>query len=140
MHAPLHRAWLLLVDDDETARMSIPRVLLRQAPSWLALDVVTAATPREAREALDARCDEPLLVVSDFDLKAEMHGLDLLDEVARRCPTARRILYSGHPPDVLARLLEGRDIHAFIEKPDDFRQLVGPLLMHLEAVSRPATA
>lgn len=135
--APARAAWILVVDDDETMLFTLRRSLLRNAPHDLEVGVETASTPEAGLAALDARCDEPLVVLSDFDLKASVNGVGFLAQVAERCPSARRILYSGHTRDEVAPLLEGSRVEAFYEKPFCLEELLEPLYAQLERVAAP---
>jgi DNA-binding NtrC family response regulator len=75
---------VLLVDDDKLALSSFRRRLRNVA-------VITAGNVTEALAALSP-C--PDIVLTDF-LMPGGTGLDLLAEVQRRCPRARRFLMSG---------------------------------------------
>ena len=104
----------LLVDDDAFFLQALgPHV----APLAGAEAVETAATPAEALAKLDAAPPGRLVVVSDFNLKADRTGVELLAEVARRRPDALRVLMSGYAADQLG--LDGghEALHGFIEKP-----------------------
>lgn len=91
------------------------------------VEVRTAASPDEALRALDAMPEGPLAVLSDFNLKAAMNGLDLLREVERRRPDAVRILFSGYAMDQIGDVGAGGAAHGFVEKPLRIRDMLPPL-------------
>jgi signal transduction histidine kinase/DNA-binding NarL/FixJ family response regulator len=101
----------LVVDDVEFDREVCRKVL--ESLSW---EVEGAGTPGEAVRHLESgrRFD---VVISDYDLKTKENGLDLLQEVQRRQPAARRILMSGLcPEEVVAQAIKSHN--GFIAKPD----------------------
>ena len=121
------RLTILLVDDD-------PFMLRMLAPRLERLDVVpavgavlTAATPQAALEALDKADPGPLAVVSDFNLKATLNGLQLLGEVRQRRPDAVRILFSGYSSEQIGDVVGGGAAHAFLEKPLRIDEMMAPL-------------
>jgi two-component system chemotaxis sensor kinase CheA len=120
-----------VVDDD-------PMMLRILAPHLEELgSVQTAQTPRAALAALDAIPAGPLAVLSDFNLKAEMNGVDVLREVERRRPDAARVLFSGYALDQLGEA--GRDpaLHGFVEKPMRVREMLPPIRAILDRVLSP---
>lgn len=106
----------LVVDDDEHLLRALRPHLEPLSPHG-ADAVATATTPQDALAALDATPPGRLVVVSDFNLKADRTGVDFLREVARRRPDALRVLMSGYAEEQLG--LDGvrEAFHAFIEKP-----------------------
>lgn len=76
--------------------------------------------------------DVPLAVVSDFNLKATMNGLQLLREVRGRRPDAYRVLFSGYSKEQLGSLEEGGGADAFLEKPLMLDDLIQPLTKLLD--------
>lgn len=88
--------------------------------------VQTAATPEAALAALDAMPGR-VAVLSDFNLRAALNGLQLLAEVARRRPDAVRVLFSGYAADQIGDVGAGGIAHGFVEKPLRIREMLGPL-------------
>ena len=118
---------IIIVDDDE-AMLKILRPRLEIPGST---EVVTALTPEQALAALPPE-GTPLAVISDFNLKAERNGLQLLDAIARTHPHATRILISGYSADQIGIGSDER-IHAFVEKDLRVENIVAPILRTLRA-------
>ncbi len=118
---------ILLVDDDPfMLRMLAPRLeRLETDPS--VGRVLTAATPQAALDALAQAEPGPLVVVSDFNLKAAINGLQLLGEVRERRPDAVRILFSGYSSEQIGDVEGGGAAHAFLEKPLRIDEILPPL-------------
>lgn len=119
---------ILVVDDD-------PMMLQMLQPHLQDLDlkppvesVETALTPQAALDALDRLAGAPAVVLSDFNLKNAMNGLDLLKEVRRRRPDAVRILFSGYALEQLGDVDVGGATHGFVEKPMRIREMLPPIV------------
>lgn len=89
--------------------------------------VHTAQDPDSALATLARMSDGPLAVLSDFNLKAHMNGVDLLREVSKRSPLAVRILFSGYAEDQLGGVTDDDAVHGFVEKPLRIREMLPPL-------------
>ncbi|MDP6529718.1 MAG: sigma-54 dependent transcriptional regulator [Gemmatimonadota bacterium] len=104
-------ARILIVDDDESIRSSMERVL-----SYEGYDVRCAASGPEALDALaDRRMDLAL-----FDIKMPgMDGLELLERVGKAHPDLVCIMVSGH--GTVQTAVEAAKLGAFdfLEKPPD---------------------
>lgn len=129
------RLTILLVDDD-------PLMLRLLAPRLDRLDVqppvdrvVTAQTPEAALAELESIGDGPLVVLSDFNLKAAMNGLQLLNEVRRRRPDAARILFSGYSSEQIGDVSGDGAAQAFLEKPLRIDELLGPLASSIASLA-----
>lgn len=113
---------ILLVDDDEFITEMLPRKLRRAYPS---LDISIASTPDEGlRLATEI---SPEVVLSDYNLRAPMNGLEVLAETQRRLPAAVRILISAHTPTEIGPALETAAIHGLVEKPMKLDDMLAPL-------------
>jgi DNA-binding NtrC family response regulator len=94
---------ILLVDDDlELADLLAER--LRRAQ----LSVVTAASVPQAKSILEQQSFD--VIVTDYDLKAEETGGDLLSWVAIHCEKAGRVVWSS------SVLPDGIAAHACVDK------------------------
>lgn len=118
---------ILLVDDDAMMLHMLPPHLERLDTPMPVEKVETAPTPERALELLRALPPGPCAVVSDFNLKAPMNGLDLLEVVARERPDAARILISGYAGDQIGDTRRGGAVHGFVEKPLRIQELLPPL-------------
>lgn len=118
---------ILVVDDDPMMLQMLPPHLQDLAVRPPVDGVETAQTPEAALHALDRLAGQPLVVLSDFNLKAAMNGLDLLKEVQRRRPDAVRVLFSGYALDQLGDVHAGGATHGFVEKPMRIREMLPPL-------------
>lgn len=117
---------VLIVDDDPLMlRMLAPRfenVVLNPPIAR----ILTARTPDAALDALTDAVG-PLAVVSDFNLKAPMNGLQLLAEIRRLRPDAARILFSGYSEEQIGDVSGDGAAQAFFEKPLRLDDLLDPL-------------
>ena len=118
---------ILLVDDDPFMhRMLGPRLPGLEVEPKVG-EVVSAHTPEAALAALDLAPPGPLAVLSDFNLKASMNGLQLLHAVRERRPDAVRVLFSGYSREQIGDVLTGGDAQAFLEKPMRIDEMLSPL-------------
>lgn len=114
---------MLIVDDDPLMTDLLPRKLKR---TLAGCRILTATTPDDGiRLAREAR---PAVVLSDYNLRAALTGLDVLDEVARIDPAIIRILFTGHARHEIGPRLDRSDLHGFIEKPLRLDEMMQPLL------------
>ena len=118
---------ILVVDDDPMMLQMLPPHLADLAVTPPVAGVETAQTPEAALAVLGRMPDDPLVVLSDFNLKASMNGLDLLKEVQRRRPDAVRVLFSGYALEQLGDVASGGATHGFVEKPLRIREMLPPL-------------
>ncbi len=102
---------VLIVDDDPQVAAAMRRLLQRRG-----FEVLTSICAAHALTLLEAFA--PDVVVSDFKMPG-MDGVELLAEVEKQRPTARRILLSGH-----ADLADTPTPYVFMSKPWDDEQLV----------------
>lgn len=118
---------ILVVDDDPMMLQMLPPHLQDLDVTPRVAGIVTARTPEAALDALGRLDGAPLVVLSDFNLKAAMNGLDLLREVQRRRPDAVRVLFSGYALEQLGDVDAGGATHGFVEKPMRIREMLPPL-------------
>jgi DNA-binding NtrC family response regulator len=114
---------ILVVDDDELLLRILEEVL--PEVEGLAVDgVATASTPEDAFEKLRSMQPGGLVVLSDFNLKAEINGLQLLARVQKLRPDAVRILFSGYSADQIGDVSGDGAAHAFLDKPIRIREML----------------
>ena len=118
---------IVLVDDDPLMhRMLVPRLRELRTPDPIR-EVISAQTPQAALDAVKAAAAGPLAIVSDFNLKSTMTGLDLLGRIREARPDALRILFSGYSDVQLGDVTRQGDAQAFFEKPLHLDELLKPL-------------
>ena len=107
---------LIIVDDDPAMIFIVERLLRRAIPPEELPHILTAQSPGEALRWLPKLEDcLGLMVLSDFNLKADHTGIDLLGFVAHDRPASIRVLMSGSPMGEIPRL-DAHPIHDFIPK------------------------
>lgn len=118
---------ILLVDDDPLMlRMLVPRLERLEVDPPVG-KVLSAQTPQAALQHLDAAEPGPLAVLSDFNLKAALNGLQLLGEIRKRRPDSVRVLFSGYSDTQIGDVTGDGAAHAFLEKPLRIDELLAPL-------------
>lgn len=123
---------ILVVDDDEMMLHMLPPHLEKLGSEIPVARVQTATSPADALAAL-ASLPDPLAVLSDYNLRAEMNGLQLLTEVARRRPRATRVLFSGYAREQIGDVGSGGVAHGFVEKPLRIREMIEPIRRIIDA-------
>ena len=118
---------VLVVDDDALMlRMLAPRIpALKTTPP--VGRVLVAQTPTAALKEIESVEGGPLVVLSDFNLKAAMNGVQLLGEVRDRRPEALRILFSGYSAEQLGDAVTSGIVHGFVEKPLMIDDMMAPI-------------
>lgn len=135
--APQQGSWppLLIIDDDIMMHDIIPRKLRRALGT--APQTFTAATPEEGLRLVAELAPAPLLVLSDYDLRASMDGVTVLIEAARIHPRSTRVLFSGHSrAEIGEEALAREEIHAFLEKPMRLDEMIPHLVDLLSGAAR----
>lgn len=134
---------LLIIDDDPTL-VDVVQAIAREAfPARddLAIErLVSADAALVAIRGLgEGRPHTALTVISDLHLPpGSVNGLEILAEVKRRFPAAKRVLMTSQDPLEFYRLLDEARLDAFVAKPFTFYEMHG-LIMRLvsDAVRSP---
>lgn len=130
--APEEKPSILFVDDEVPLLRAISRVL-----KGCSLEVVIASSPSEALDILGQRRID--VVVSDIDMP-EMSGLELLDIVRMRHPSALRMVLTGAASleRVLHAVNEGEVVRFFVKPFDSilFRETIASLAGRIERARR----
>ena len=113
---------VLLVDDDASVLQSFPPVL-----ASLALDVVTAAGPEEARAILEEL--EIDLVITDLRLRgrSDTEGLELLSWIKQRNARVDVVLMTGYGAPAIRDEALSRGAADYWEKSLPVAEMVGRL-------------
>ncbi len=82
---------VLIVDDDNGVRKAIDRFL--RASDY---NVISAANPQEALQKLDAAPKSVDVMVTDYDMKSDMNGIELIGAVRKRGLEMPAILLSAN--------------------------------------------
>ena len=100
----------MIVDDEPTYREYLERFLSRDG-----LDVRTAETGAEAIEI--AREFAPDILLADWMLRCEMHGIEVGEALRAQKPDLRILLMTGFPTADLEAEAARVGINGFLEKP-----------------------
>ena len=109
---------VLLVEDELLVAKGLVRLLGKSVECTIAMSATEALALLE-HHAFDA-------VVSDFHMP-ERDGLSLLEEVAQRWPSLRRVLHSGSMPKRAKQALASGVVHALLDKPSSRDVLMAAL-------------
>jgi len=101
---------ILIVDDEPTYREYLERFLSRDG-----FDVRTAETGNEAIAI--AHDFEPDVLLADWMLRCEMHGIEVGEALRAMQPELRILLMTGYPTDDLQTDAKRVGINGFLEKP-----------------------
>src|SRR5262245_49315063 len=107
---------ILIAEDDRVQRDTVADILLKAGYA-----VVTAASAREALEALDADAFD--LLITDLRMP-EMDGLELLREARRRRPELDVVLMTAHATVKTAITAMKEGAADYLEKPFDKDELL----------------
>ena len=107
---------ILVVDDHKDILMSIERTI--RNPSYR---IVSKTDPLEAVQVLEQQAVD--VVISDVDMP-DMNGHEVMAEARRVRPTAVRILLTGGATlESALRAINEGEVHRYIRKPFDAKQL-----------------
>lgn len=139
MHpAPTPR--LMIIDDDPKLAAIVAEIARETFPDPRELLIESIITSEAAILAIRRASHEKhaaLVVISDFHLPpSAVSGLDLLGEVRRRVPQAKRVLMTGCDPEEFDDLLAQAELDAFVSKPftfDEMQALIRRLVTEVAA-------
>jgi DNA-binding NtrC family response regulator len=115
---------VLIVDDDESARIGLGHALRGTGYRLLFADGPSAGLDRMASEQID-------VVISDH-LMPGMTGLEFLSVIRDRYPDAIRIMLTGHADiETAIRAINQGEIYRFLHKPCERTEL--RVTLHLAA-------
>ncbi len=120
-------ARVLVVDDEEVYRVCLSRWLTRECH-----EVRTAASSQEAMRV--GAAFHPEVLVVDWMLKSDAHGLEVAEDLQRLNPGLQTIVITGFSSESVRR--EGRHAHIFrfMDKPFHIHDLAAAVR---DAVSNP---
>lgn len=120
---------VLIVDDEPGIRDALHRAIERMVED---VEVLTAASGEDALAMLRTQSVE--LVVSDQRMPG-LGGVDLLAEVRRISPGARRVLMTAYPDiDLLTRATNEARLARFLAKPFRLEEVLAAVREELEGV------
>jgi PAS domain S-box-containing protein len=126
------RETILVVDDEETVRMAVRRILQKSG-----YRVITAANGAEAMEQLGTHGTQIAVVVTDMVMPI-MGGRELVERASRAYPAVRIVCMSGYTEDPALRLGQLGGEHAFVSKPFTVAELTAAIRRVLDAPSSTA--
>lgn len=129
--APGRGQLLWVVDDDDTLREVLPRLL--QRAGWR---TEAFAGAQQALDRLAAEGERPALLLTDLNMP-DISGLELCRRVSQACPDLRLVLASGHVPQALLEQASAAGVHAVLSKEDLLESLV-PSIARVLQDSTPA--
>jgi DNA-binding NtrC family response regulator len=121
---------ILILDDEPVACDSL-RILLQSLKKW---DVETAVTPTQALNSAMTR--PPDLFVVDWNLGAEINGLQVADAVRKIRPGLPVIVMTGYPSDEIYRQSTALPRTWLIGKPCPYHELLGAIEDALRSVEQ----
>lgn len=107
---------ILLVDDEQDALEVLEWVL-----SDYGCDVRSASSGENALTV--AQAFRPSVVITDYCLRGELTGLDLIRALRRRSPALKAILMTGMPADTMRAELGELDDVVILSKPFRWSEL-----------------
>jgi PAS domain S-box-containing protein len=127
------RETILVVDDEETVRLAVRRILQKSG-----YRVVVAESGVEALQELASHPGQIALVLTDM-VMPRMGGRELVEEVKLAYPGMRIVCMSGYTEDATLRLGQLAGEHAFVGKPFTVAELTATIRQVLDS-STPARA
>ena len=125
----LGRETILVVDDEETVRMAVRRILQKSG-----YRVVVAANGVEALEQLGTEGSQIAMVLTDM-VMPEMGGRELVERVTSGYPGVRVLCMSGYTEDPTLRLGQLAGEHGFIAKPFTVAELTAAIRRVLDGAA-----
>ncbi len=121
------RRRILIVDDEPTYREYLERYLKRDG-----LEVRTAETGAEAIQI--SRDFQPDILLADWMLRCEMHGIEVGETLRSQWPELRILVMTGFPTADLEAEARRVGIDGFLEKPFSLEDLSTAIEAALSAV------
>lgn len=122
---------ILIVDDEKMIRMGI-----KNAMPWESMDIEKVYTASSAMEAADVIKErQPEIMITDISM-TEMSGLELVEQIRRRNEEMRIIVLTGYDRFEYARQALQLQVHDFLLKPIDEKELKKSILNQVEWLER----
>ena len=121
------RETILVVDDEETVRIAVRRILQRSG-----YRVIVAESGVEALAELASQGGQIALVLTDM-VMPRMGGRELVEQVTRTYPGVRIVCMSGYTEDATLRLGQLAGEQAFVAKPFTIAELTATIRQVLDA-------
>jgi PAS domain S-box-containing protein len=123
VHAPLDRAertagTVLLVEDEESLRLAVAKLLRNQGSS-----VIEAANGQVAIELFRAHQHEIKVMLLDMTIPG-CSSREIIEETVRNQPEIKVILMSAYPKEMVANSLDAPQIRGFLRKPFQLSELI----------------
>lgn len=122
---------LLFVDDEDSIRLTLPRVL-----TGLGFDVTPVGTLADALAEIKTRKFDILL--SDLNLPDSNSGFIVIEAMRKAQPRCINFILTGYPPDESFKRANGHDVAHYFIKPVEIEEMVEAIKKNLAAQgSRP---
>ena len=122
------RETILVVDDEESVRVAVRRILQKSG-----YKVVVAASGTDALHEL-GQSDQIALVLTDMVMPG-IGGRELIERITRSYPLVRTVGMSGYTDDATLRLGQLAGEHAFIAKPFTIAELTATIRRVLDTAA-----
>lgn len=118
----------LVIIDDEPRLVEVVAAIARDAfpdPKELVIEsIFTAEAAILAIRRASAAHEVAIVVISDFQLPpSKVDGLEVLAEVKKRLPLAKRALMTGRDVEEFGSVLDQARLDAFVAKPFTFHEM-----------------
>jgi two-component system response regulator (stage 0 sporulation protein F) len=120
------RPRILFVDDEQSIRLTLPRVLARHG-----FEVTSVANMEDAIAEVHAEKFDVLL--SDLNLAHDNDGFRVIEEMRKAEPRCINFVLTGYPEDDTAQRADGHEVAHYFTKPVDIEEMVNTIKQKLEA-------
>ncbi|MHB8585478.1 MAG: response regulator [Thermoplasmatota archaeon] len=130
----MERQTVLVVDDEPDIVHLVEQVFRLPSSGLQGLDVLVAGSAEDALRLLER--NDVDVVLTDFRMPGRT-GAELLADVRKRWPTARRILMTGYDEGYVAEVdqTSTESVEYILQKPWDIKALIDTVHEALEAPS-----
>jgi len=122
------RKRVLLVDDEKSIRLTLPRVLAKYG-----FEVTSLAGLDDALAEIKAQDYDVLL--SDLNLREPNAGFTVIDEMRKAQPRCLNFVLTGYPTDQSLREAQAGNVTHYFAKPVEIKQLVNTIREELQRAS-----
>jgi DNA-binding NtrC family response regulator len=114
---PCTRPRILLVDDEPSIRLTLPRVL-----ATFGFDVTSVGTVSDA--LAEIRSEKFDILLSDLNLPQPNAGFTVIEAMRKAQPRCINFILTGYPADESSQRANGHDVAHYFVKPVDIEEMV----------------